>query len=60
MLIGLGVLCPSLYCLFYLNVSFGGLMILRADFSVIVYLLFCGFCSKGFLFLLVLGIDCVI
>ena len=32
----------------------------RASFSAIVYLQLCGFCLEGFLFILVLGIGCVI
>ena len=62
---GVGVSCGILYSFVcYLYVSGSGLIISveeeRAYLSVIVYLYLCGFCWKGFLFLLVLGMGCVI
>ena len=65
MLIGVGVSCCISYSIVsYLYVSFRALITSlgeeRASFSAIVYLQLCGFCLEGFLFILVLGIGCVI
>ena len=65
MLFGVGVSFRILYSILsYLYVSCSGSITSvgeeKANLSAIVYLLLCGFCSGGFLFLLVLGMGCVI